>query len=412
MSAQDPLFSFLEHGYVTTPRGWRAAAFACGMRYSGRADLALVMSDTPCTAAALFTNNAVQAAHIHYDRALMQRSSSGIQAVMVNSGSANACTGQAGIEAAATTARALEQELGLPTNSAFVMSTGVIGSPLPAEKMLAGIHAAVQKLDAANGPDAALAIMTTDTRPKQCAVQVDMPGGGQVHIGGMAKGSGMIHPNMGTMLGVITTDAALSPAALDVALRYACDRSFNCISIDGDTSTNDTLLALANGQAGQSPIEDIATPAGQVFLAALTAVCQYLAREVVRDGEGASRLVTITVRGAASYAEAHQAAMSVARSPLVKTALFAADPYAGRAVCALGYSGVTLDPNRMVLYFAGVKVFEHGMPTDFDEKATHRLLDAPEIDMMIDLGIGDGIATVWTCDFSYEYIKINSEYRS
>jgi glutamate N-acetyltransferase/amino-acid N-acetyltransferase len=342
----------------------------------------------------------------------MQRSPGGMQAVMINSGSANACTGQTGIEAAATTARALEQELGLPTDSVFVMSTGVIGLPLPVDKMLTGIPAAVQRLDAACGPDAALAIMTTDTRPKQCAVQVTMPGGGQVHIGGMAKGSGMIHPNMGTMLGVITTDAALSPAALDAALRYACDRSFNCISIDGDTSTNDTLLALANGQAGQPRIEDIATPDGQAFLAALTAVCQYLAREVVRDGEGASRLVTITVRGAASDAEAHRAAMTVARSPLVKTALFAADPYAGRAVCALGYSGVTLDPARLVVYFAGVKVFEHGTPTEFDEKATHRLLDTPEVEVVADLGIGEGTATVWTCDLSYEYIKINSEYRS
>jgi glutamate N-acetyltransferase/amino-acid N-acetyltransferase len=412
MMTQDEPFSFLEHGYVTTPRGWRAAAVACGMRYSGRADLALVVSDVPCTMAALFTTNAVQAAHIQYDRALMQRSADRIQAVMVNSGSANACTGQAGIDAAATTARTLEQTLGLPEDSVFVMSTGVIGMPLAVDKMLAGIPRAAQELDTEHGADAALAIMTTDTRPKQCAVQVTLSGGGQVHIGGMAKGSGMIHPNMGTMLGVITTDATLSPAALDAALRYACDRSFNCISVDGDTSTNDTLIALANGQAEQSPIEDITTPDGQAFLSALTAVCQYLAREVVRDGEGASRLVTITVRGAASDAEAHQAAMAVARSPLVKTALFAADPYAGRAVCALGYSGVTLDPNRLVVYFAGVKVFEHGTPSAFDEKATHRLLDASEIEVVADLGIGEGTATVWTCDFSYEYIKINSEYRS
>ncbi len=410
MTERIPPFVFLEHGFVTSPQGWRAAAVACGMRYSGRDDLALVVSDRPCSAAALFTTNAVQAAHIHYDREVLARNPSGIRAVMINSGSANACTGEDGIAAAATTARALEEELGLPPHSACVMSTGVIGLPLAVEKMLRGIPAAARQLHASNGSAAALAIMTTDTRPKQCAVQVDLPGGEQIVIGAMAKGSGMIHPNMGTMLAVLTTDATIPPPILHAALRHAADRSFNCISVDGDTSTNDTLLMLANGQA--AAIEDLASPAGEAFLEALTAVCQYLACEVVRDGEGATRLVTIQVRGAASDSEAHRAAMSVARSPLVKTALFAADPYAGRMVCALGYSNVTLDPNRLEIYFAGIKVFAQGQPTSFDEKAVHHLLEAPEIVIEADLGLGSGAATVWTCDLSYEYVKINSEYRS
>lgn len=406
-----PPFTWLKPGFVTSPQGWRAAAVACGMRYSGRNDLAVLVSDEPCTAAALFTTNAVQAAHIHYDRELMTRNAAGIQAVMINSGSANACTGDVGIAAAATTARALEQTLNLHEDSVFVMSTGVIGTPLPVDKMLHGITMAAQHLHADHGSAAAIAIMTTDTYPKQCAVRVRLASG-EITIGGMAKGSGMIHPNMGTMLSVISTDATLSPSVLDAALRAAAAQSFHCISVDGDTSTNDTVLILANGLAGLPELDSLDTPDGQAFFAGLLAVCQFLAREVVRDGEGASRLVSISVRGAASDAEAHQAAMTVARSPLVKTALFAADPYAGRTVCALGYSGATLNPNRLVLSFCGVTVFEHGVPASFDEKEVHRLMEGPEIEIVADLGLGHGSATVWTCDLSYEYVKINSEYRS
>lgn len=405
-------FSWLEHGGVMSPSGWQGATVACGMRYHGRDDLALLVSASPCTAAALFTKNAVQCAHIQYDRVLLAHNTTALRAVLINAGSANACTGEAGIEASATTARAVEETLGLPAYSAFVMSTGVIGIPLPVDKMLAGIAKAAQNLDAAHGTAVAKAIMTTDTRHKQCAVRVSFPNGEQCCIGGMAKGAGMIHPTMATMLSVITTDATLSPAALDAALRYAADRSFHCISIDGDTSTNDTLLALANGQSGLAPIDDITSPAGQAFLSGLTAVCQHLAQEVVRDGEGASRFITMSIRGATSDADAHRAAIAVARSPLVKTALFGADPNWGRVVCAMGYSGATLDPARMVLFFGGIKVFEHGLPLDFDEQAAHALLDKPEVLIEADLGMGDGTATVWTCDFSYEYVRINAEYRT
>jgi glutamate N-acetyltransferase/amino-acid N-acetyltransferase len=417
MTIQTKSFAFMKEGGVTTPQGWRAASVACGMRYKGRDDLALLVSDVPSAAAAMFTTNAVKSAHVLYDRELMARNPAGIQAVMINSGSANACTGDVGLAAAATTAHALERALELPPDSVFVMSTGVIAMQLPVDKMLQGIAQAVPKLDAAHGYGAARAIMTTDIHPKQCAVRVELPGGAVCHIGGMAKGSGMIHPNMATMLAVITTDATLTPESLDTALRYAVNRSFHCISVDGDTSTNDTALLLANGQADLPPIhidaiDDNLAPEGQAFVAALTAVCQYLAQEVARDGEGATRFVTINVRGAASDSEAHTAAMAVARSPLVKTALFGADPNWGRVICALGYSGATVDPNRMVLYLGTQKVFAHGLPLDFDEALAHEQLDAPEALIEADLGLGSGSATAWTCDFSYDYVKINAEYRS
>jgi glutamate N-acetyltransferase/amino-acid N-acetyltransferase len=405
-------YTWIDQGGVTAPRGWRAAGVSCGIRNRRRPDLALLLSEAPCAAAALFTTNNITSAHIQYDRPLLERNPAGIRAVVVNSGSANACTGTPGIEAAAAVARAVEETLGLPTDSAVVMSTGVIGLPLPVEKIVRGIGQAAQELSIEGALAAAHATMTTDIRPKQGAVRVALPGGNTCTIGGMAKGSGMIHPNMATMLSTITTDAMLSPELLRAALRHAAERSFHCISVDGDTSTNDTLLGLANGQANLPPITSLDTPAGQAFLAGLTALCQYLAREVARDGEGATRFVTIQVRGAASDAEAHRAAMTVARSPLVKTAIFGADPNWGRIVCALGYSEATLDPARLLLSFGDMQVFANGVPLDFDEQAAHNLLSQPEVLIDADLGLGSGSATAWTCDFSYDYVKINAEYRS
>lgn len=411
MTEQPPSYTWIDQGGATAPRGWRAAGVSCGIRNSGRPDLALLLSDTPCAAAALFTTNVITSAHIQYDRPLLERNPEGIRAIAVNSGSANACTGTAGVEATAAVARAVEETLGLPASSALIMSTGVIGLPLPVEKIVRGIAQAAQELSIEGALNAARATMTTDIRPKQGAVRIALPGG-ECTIGGMAKGSGMIHPNMATMLSTLTTDAALSPDLLREALRYAADRSFHCISVDGDTSTNDTLLALANGQAGLPPITSLETPEGQAFLAGLTALCQHFAREVARDGEGATRFVTIQVRGATSDADAHRAAMTVARSPLVKTAIFGADPNWGRIVCALGYSKATLDPARLVLYFGSIKVFANGVPLDFDEQAAHRLLSESEVLIDADLGLGSGSATAWTCDFSYDYVKINAEYRS
>lgn len=404
-------YAFVEEGHVATPAGFLAGVAACGIRYQ-RNDLALIISQSPCSAAALFTTNKVQAAHIHYDRAIVQRNTGGIRAVLINSGSANACTGQQGIAAAAAAARFTEETLALPEESVVVMSTGVIGVPLPVDKVCAGITSATGNLAAGHGPAVAHAIMTTDTRPKSCAVQAILPGGGQITIGGVAKGSGMIHPNMGTMLSVITTDAHLNPSALDIALRHVADVSFHCISVDGDTSTNDTVLALANGQSGYRIPYDPRLPDWQAFLEALTAVTQHLAQDIARDGEGANRLITISVVGAANNADAHRAAMTIACSPLVKTALFAADPNWGRVMCALGYSTADLDPERLTLRFGAIPVFEYGQPLDFDEQAVHAVLDRAEVFIEANLGLGQGKATVWTCDFSYEYVRINAEYRT
>ncbi|NTW97058.1 MAG: bifunctional glutamate N-acetyltransferase/amino-acid acetyltransferase ArgJ [Oscillochloris sp.] len=404
--------TFLEDGHAASPAGWGAATAECGIKYRDRDDLALLVSERPCSAAAIFTTNKVKAAPVRYDMALMRRSASSLRAVVINAGNANACTGPDGDAAAVAMARAVESALELPADSVFVMSTGTIGVPMPVEKILSGVATAAAALSAANGPAAARAIMTTDTRPKSCAARVTLPLGQTITIGGMSKGAGMIHPNMATLLATVTSDVAVSPACLDAALRVAADLSFNSISIDGDTSTNDTLLVLANGAAGNPPIESLESPDGQALLAGLTAVCQHLAKEVVRDGEGATRFVTITVRGATSDAEAKLAAMTIAKSPLVKTALYGADPNWGRVLCALGYSGSQIDPDKVLLSFGGMRVLEGGMPLPFDEKAASDLLNVPEVTIDADLGLGVGIATVWTCDFSENYIKINAEYRT
>ncbi|MGB9737515.1 bifunctional glutamate N-acetyltransferase/amino-acid acetyltransferase ArgJ [Chloroflexus sp.] len=405
------MITFLADGHVTSPRGWQAAVAACGIKYAHRDDLALVVSDVPATAAAVFTTNAVKAAPVRYDMALMAQGGE-LRAVVINAGNANACTGTDGDAAAVAMARAVETALGLPMNSTFVMSTGTIGVPMPVEKIVRGINEAARRLSPDHGTVAARAIMTTDTRPKHCAVTVALPDGHTITIGGMAKGAGMIHPNMATMLAVVTTDATVPRAVLDTAMRRVLEVSFNSITIDGDTSTNDTLLVMANGMSGAPPITDLTSPAGTAFLAGLTAVCQYLAHAIVRDGEGATRFVTITVRGARSHVEAKQAAMAIARSPLVKTALFGADPNWGRVLCAIGYSGATVDPNRVVLSFGGMRVLENGLPLPFDEQAAHTLLDVPEVTIEADLKLGEGEATVWTCDFSYDYVRINAEYRT
>ena len=404
--------TFLEDGHATSPTGWVAATAQCGIKYKGRDDLALLVSAEPCSAAAIFTTNKVKAAPVRYDMELVRRSPASLRAVVINAGNANACTGPDGDAAALAMAQAVESALVLPADSVFVMSTGTIGVPMPIAKVLNGIAAAATTLAPNHGIAVARAIMTTDTRPKYCAARVVLPSGHTITIGGMTKGAGMIHPNMATLLATVTSDVAVNPACLDVALRAAANLSFNSISIDGDTSTNDTLLVLANGTANNPQIEDLASPDGQAFLEGLTAVCQHLAKAVVRDGEGATRFVTITVRGATDNADAKQAAMTIAKSPLVKTALYGADPNWGRVLCALGYSGAEIDPDKVLLSFGGMRVLEGGMPLPFDEKTASDLLNVPEITIDADLGLGDGIATVWTCDFSENYIKINAEYRT
>ena len=404
-------------GAITRVPGFRAAGVACGLKAGGATDLALVACERQAAAAAVFTTNAFKAAPVLYDQALLfpqaepalevdrrvpPRRSQAIQAVVINAGNANACTGTQGLRDSQRMARLAEAALGLSADSALVMSTGVIGQRLPMERVEAGIQAAAAALSALGGADAARAIMTTDLVPKEAFAQVEL-GGALVSIGGMAKGSGMIHPDLAapahaTMLALIVTDAALSPDALQAALGRAVAASFNRITVDGDTSTNDTVVLLASGEkrAGMEGWKD-----GRLegFEAALTAVCVSLARQIARDGEGATRLVEIQIHGAASDGEAEAAAKTVATSPLVKTAIFGTDPNWGRVLAAIGRSGAQVAPERTSLWLGAVQLVAGGEPLDFDLAAARAALQAPEVCLVADLGLGTGQATVWTCDF-------------
>jgi glutamate N-acetyltransferase/amino-acid N-acetyltransferase len=387
-----------------TPRGFQFAGVPCGLKQTGEPDLALIFSDRLCTAAATFTRNRFPAAPVLYDQALVAENPAGLRAVTVNAGVANACTGTPGLADAAAMALAAERSLRLPARSCAVMSTGVIGPRLPMEKIEAGIQAAAAALAEEGWEMAARAIMTTDTRPKTAFRRA-----GGCTLFGMAKGAGMIHPNMATMLSVVVTDAAVEPAALEGMLRGAVDASFNCISVDGDTSTNDTVLVLANGAAGAVD--------AAAFAAALTELCTDLAQQIVRDGEGATKFITIRIRGAASDADARLAAKAVANSPLVKTAFYGGDANWGRILAAVGYSGAAVDPARAGLWIAAgdaspLQLVRGGQPLDYAEADAGAVFAGPEITVTVDLGLGAGRATVWTCDLSHEYVSINGHYRT
>ncbi len=400
---------------LTRVPGFRAVGVTCGLKQSGNPDLALILADQPCAAAAVFTTNAFKAAPVLYDQALLARSQGKIQAVLINAGNANAVTGAQGRRDAEQMARWTEQACGLPLDSVFVMSTGVIGQKLPMDKVEAGIRLARQAVETEAGrlgQDAVQAIMTTDLVPKEAFIQTRV-GGQVVNLGGIAKGSGMIHPNMATMLSAIVTDAAITAPALQAALEQAVGRSFNRITVDGDTSTNDTVVVLASGAAGHAVI---GAPQGgdfETFTAALVELCTRLARAVARDGEGATKLVEITIRGAASEAEAEAAAKTVATSPLMKTALFGNDPNWGRALAAIGRSGARVNPERVSLRLGEFQLLQQGEPLDFDAAAAHHwLAGAAEVKLVADLGVGQAEATVWSCDFSYKYVEINAEYHT
>jgi glutamate N-acetyltransferase/amino-acid N-acetyltransferase len=404
-------------GAITRVPGFRAAGVACGLKDSGQLDLALLACDQPATAAAVFTTNAFKAAPVLYDQQLLSHSHSAIQAIIANAGNANACTGAGGLHDAERMAHLTEAALELPSDSVFVMSTGVIGHRLPMEKIEIGIRAAAGALSPTGGAAAARAIMTTDLVPKEASLQAEI-GGVPILIGGMAKGSGMIHPSLApagaphaTMLSAIVTDAAVSAAALDAALTRAADASFNRITVDGDTSTNDTLLLLASG-AAENPLVELDSEDYRTFEIALTQVCVSLAKAIARDGEGATRLVEIVVRGAVSDGEAERAAKTVATSPLVKTAIFGADPNWGRILAAIGRSGARVDPARVALWLGDVGLVAGGEPLPFDQAAARAALQASEVSFTADLGLGPGQATVWTCDLSYKYIEINAEYHT
>lgn len=394
----------------TLAPGFRASATACGLKPSGNLDLALIAAEGPCSAAGVFTTNRVKAAPVLYDQALLARNAAGIRAVITNAGCANACTGPRGMDDARRTAELTAYGLRCQPDDVLVLSTGVIGRHLDMDKLAQGIATVTSSAAPQHGaPVAARAIMTTDTRPKVARTVVEI-GGRPVTIAGMCKGAGMIHPNMATMLAIVTTDAAAEPALLQQALRQAASRSFNCVSVDGDMSTNDTLLLLASGASGVK-----LTAADRAFVAALTDVCIDLSRQIARDGEGATRLIEIRVSGAADEAQAHMVGDSIARSPLFKCAVHGGDPNWGRVLCAAGYSGAAIDADRLSLSFgkpgrAQVQVVASGLPLDYAEHAAAARLRDDPVYVHLDLGLGAAEATVWTCDFSREYVEINAHY--
>ena len=401
--------------------GFDAAAVAAGIKKSGAPDLALVASRVPCRAAAVFTRNLFPAAPVIFDRQLLAFNNESIHAVLINAGCANACTGPEGTANARLSAEQVALHLGAHEHSVLVMSTGVIGVQLPMDKLLPGIPQVVEKLAPDGWEAAAAAIMTTDTRPKLATRTVTL-GEATVTLTGMAKGAGMIHPNMATMLSVIATDAAIAQPVLQQALTEANAVSFNRISVDGDTSTNDTAIVLANGLAGNDEITGLNSDAYAVFVIALIDLCTELAQALVRDGEGVTRFVTVRVQGAASNAEAHQAANTIATSPLVKTAFFGGDANWGRILAAVGRAGIAVQPERCALFIDGgpdadsrsgaLQLVVGGVPLAYSEETATAIFAQPEIDVLVDLGLGDGAATVWTSDLSYEYVRINGDYRT
>lgn len=400
--------------------GFDVAGIAAGIKKNGAPDLALLVSRVPCHAAAAFTQNAFPAAPVVYDKRLLELNPTGIHGVLINSGCANACTGIEGDANARRMAEAAELALGAGDHSILVMSTGVIGVQLPIDKVHAAAPRIVEQLRPDNWPAAAQAIMTTDTRPKLVTRQITL-NGQAVQLTGIAKGAGMIHPDMATMLSAIVTDAAVAQPVLQQALTAAIARSFNRISIDGDTSTNDTVILLANGLAGNAEISGPG-PGLDAFQAGLTAICTELSQAIVRDGEGATKFVTIQVQGAVSDGEAHRAANTIATSPLVKTAFFGNDANWGRILAAVGRAGIHVEPQQCSLYVTGgtstsdrlpeLQLVAEGMPLAYAEADAAARFAQPEIDVRVALNLGTGEAIVWTCDLSHDYVSINGDYRS
>jgi len=406
---QTEYFEFAHaEGGITAPAGFLAAGVNAGIKKSGKRDVCILAATSTIPAAGVFTTSATAAPPVLLSREYLAGGL--LRAVVVNAGNANACTGEPGMHDARAMASAAADALGCAPGEVAVCSTGVIGVPLPIDLVTAGIAAAADELDTTNAEDAAEAIMTTDTFAKQLAISATVDGR-TFTVGGMAKGSGMIQPNMATMLAFITTDAPLSPASCDAILRAAVARSFNRITVDSDTSTNDTCILMASGSEGGAELEP-GTVGHRAVAAAVLEVATALAQMVVRDGEGATKFVTVTVRGAITEADAERAAFAIANSPLMKTALFGQDANWGRVAMAVGKSGATIDPARLEIVFAGIVTCRNGMATGFNEEEAARALAEPEIDLLVDLHVGEAEATVWTCDFSYDYVRINGDYRS
>ncbi len=396
------------HEGVTAPLGFQASGVNCGIKKL-RKDVALVTSTSPAVTAALFTTNVVAAAPVVVGREQLERSRH-IRAVIINSGNANACTGDRGLEDAWTMVNDTAAALGIDAGEVLVASTGVIGQYLPMDNIRRGIRQAAEMLGD-DGTAAAEAIRTTDTFAKESAVRC-VVGGARVTVGGMAKGSGMIAPNMATMLAFVTTDALVTPEVLQAATKLAVDRSFHRISVDGDTSTNDMVAVLANGQAGNPLIDSVDGPGYEAFYKALEHVLVTLSKMIVMDGEGATKFVEIRVTGAANEAEAAQAARTVANSSLFKTAINGEDANWGRILAALGRSGIDFDPAKVEIDFGDVPILRRDYRIDFSEEAAKVVLSRREIEITIRLNGGDGSAVFWTCDLSKEYVAINANYRT
>lgn len=393
---------------VAAPRGFLTGTARCGLKKTGE-DLAIVFSEYPAVAAAVFTTNLVQAAPVVLSKAHLK---AGVHRVfVVNSGCANACTGEPGMEDARQTARIVAEYFHCDEREVLVASTGVIGVRLDMNKLVSGLRTATAALSRENGRQVAEAIMTTDTRPKRAAKTIRL-GGKRVTIAGVAKGAGMIHPNMATMLSLVTTDAAISKAALQRALNRAVNLSFNRVTIDGDTSTNDTLAVFANGAAGNEKITDTRHPDFEPFLGALTDVCRDLAIQVARDGEGARKLIVVRVRQAPSEKDAHRIAETIATSPLVKTAIAGQDANWGRILAAAGRSGVRFDVGKVNIRIGNLPVARQGRGLLFDEAKALEILRRDEVVITVDLNQGEAEVTEWTCDLTEDYIRINADYRS
>lgn len=402
-------------GGVTAAKGFEAASTAAGIKYKDRTDMALIYSQAPCVAAGTFTKNVVKAAPVKWDQQVVG-SGAKVQAIVVNSGIANACTGAEGFGYCKDTAVAAAKALDIPEDGVLIGSTGVIGKQMPIDKLTAGIDVLAGKKNDTleNGTEAAKAIMTTDTCEKELAAVIEV-GGKQVTIGGMAKGSGMIHPNMCTMLAFVTTDAVIAKETLQKALSGDVDDTYNMISVDGDTSTNDTVILLANGLAGNPEIV-YGSPEYEEFALALNAINEYLAKKIAGDGEGATALFEVKAVGCESVEQAKTLAKSIVCSNLTKTAIAGHDANWGRILCAMGYSGAQFDPEKVDLFFeskAGkIQIIENGTAVDYSEAEATKILSEPEVTAIADVKMGAEEAVAWGCDLTHGYIEINADYRS
>lgn len=396
-------------GWVTAPQGFLAAGVKAGIKASGNHDVAVIYSTVPAATGAVFTQNKMCAAPVLVSREVAQEAVA--QAIIVNSGCANACTGEQGLLDAREMQAFAADLLGIEPQNVYVCSTGVIGHFLPMDKIKNGLADAVDVMDENEGESCAMAIQTTDTFIKRATYEFEV-GGKTARIAGIAKGAGMIHPNMATMLTFLTTDAAIAPDVLKRAVKAAADKSFNMVVVDGDTSTNDSMIVLANGLAENEIIFSEEHPDYPAFFEALVTCAQDLAKLIARDGEGATKFLEVNVVGAATWKDAKAAAMAIAKSPLVKTAFFGEDPNWGRIVCAAGYSGAVMNADKVNLSIGGVRLVENGMNCNIPLTSLTDIMSEHDITMTIDMAAGNECATVWTCDFSYEYVKINGEYHT